>query len=190
MPATPTILDRLRQATAVAHQRLEEQLDLLRPPPCRHHLNGVLHGFHRFHAAWEPKVEAMLGAAFVPRRRLHLLQADRAAFGMDKAPAPPLALNLFSTPAGAWGSLYVMEGSTLGGAIIAKTLAGMDGPAPSGIGYFSPYGRRTAAMWRSFRSDLLQVSRPETDADMIDAACRTFACLTTLLPARPALPRP
>jgi heme oxygenase len=182
--AAPTVLDRLRQETAPAHARLERRLDLLARPFCRDHLLGVLRGFHRFHAAWEPLMAALLGDVFTPRRRLHLVRADLRALGeaaiSHEGPAP----RLFASEAGAWGSLYVMEGSTLGGALIAQALAGVEGLPDRGIRYFSPYGRNTAAMWRDFRAGLLAASRPATERETIDAALATFALLGDWLPER------
>jgi heme oxygenase len=184
MAAMPTILDRLRHETATAHARLEQQLDLLSPPLSRQHFQEVLRGFHGFHAAWEPRMEAALGGWFTPRRRLHLIRRDLEALGgADDLPPPP-ALELFSAQAGAWGSLYVVEGSTLGGALISKHLAGASWVPPAGLRYFSPYGRQTAVMWKSFRAELLRSSQPATDKEMIDAALATFAALSRCLPTR------
>jgi heme oxygenase len=182
--AAPNILDRLRQETRPAHARLERRLDLLARPFCRDHLLDVLRGFHRFHAAWEPPMEALLGDLFTPRRRLHLVQADLRALGETDVPRTEPALQLFASAAGAWGSLYVMEGSTLGGALIARALAGVEGLPEEGIRYFSPYGRKTAAMWRDFCAGLLAASRLETERETIDAALATSALLEDRLPER------
>lgn len=183
--AAPTVLDRLRQETRPAHDRLERRLDLLARPCSRDHLLDVLRGFRDFHAAWEPPMEALLGGLFAPRRRLHLVQADLTALGETGVPrtmpAPPA---MPATAAAAWGSLYVMEGSTLGGALIARALAGMEGLPPGGIRYFSPYGRNTGAMWRAFCAGLLAASRPETERETVDAALATFALLEARLPER------
>ena len=51
----------------------------------------------------------------------------------------------------ALGSLYVMEGSTLGGAVITKALRHAAWLPPGGFRYFNPYGAETGRMWRRFQ---------------------------------------
>ena len=68
-----------------------------------------------------------------PRRRLHLLEADLAVLGssaraVDALQACPVPL--LHDAAEALGSLYVIEGSTLGGRIIQRNVErclGFDG---------------------------------------------------------------
>ncbi|WP_051328607.1 biliverdin-producing heme oxygenase [Geminicoccus roseus] len=181
-PAPPAFLERLRRATAPAHEKLEQRLDLLHRPPGHDDLLALLRGFHGFHAVWEPQVEAELGAAyFLPRRRLPLLQADLEALGDPGGPPPRPVLDLFDSAPGAWGSAYVLEGSTLGGALIARALAGREG-LPARLRYFSPHGRRTAAMWAAFRADMLRSVPPEAEALAIASAQATFQALAGWLP--------
>jgi heme oxygenase (biliverdin-IX-beta and delta-forming) len=94
-----------------------------------------------------------------------LLAADLAALGvsmptLEALPVCPLV------PLGddveALGSLYVMEGSTLGGRIIRRNVErclGDDGRAS--CSYFNGYGSETSAMWLSFLARLAK--RPTGD---------------------------
>lgn len=152
---------RLRRETAAAHERLETDLDLLADPsPAR--LRGVLGRFLGFHRTWEAAVAPLIAsetgddpAWFVPRRRTDALEHDLALLHVAPAeiaalPAPPVLPWLADADA-AWGSLYVMEGSTLGGQVIARALRehGVEG-----LLYFDGRGREAGPMWRDLRTRL------------------------------------
>lgn len=120
-----------------------------------------------------------------PRRRMHLLAADLAVLGaspfaVDALPSCPVPL--LGNAAAALGSLYVMEGSTLGGRIIERHVErrlGFD--HLSGCSYFAGYGARTGAMWRAFLARLELA--PLGDAAGIAAgAVATFERLAEWLP--------
>jgi heme oxygenase len=129
-------------------------------------------------------VEAVLGERFRPRRRLALLTADLRL--MDDRDGPPPRPDLAPLPdeASAWGSLYVLEGSTLGGAVIAKSLARSGVPGLAGLGYFNPHGRRTMASWQAFRMELIAAVTPGGEPAALAAARATFVRLIEWLPTR------
>jgi heme oxygenase len=81
--------------------------------------------------------------------------------------------------ASALGSLYVMEGSTLGGRIIEKNLLLRLRLLPeTGGSYFAGYGKRTGQMWRDFLNRL--ATAPLTDVAQIKiGASATFDALTS-----------
>ena len=182
------LLDRLRSATGDAHAALERALDLLQPPLRRERFASVLEGFLVFHRAWEPRVAALLDddALLVPRRRVALIERDLEALG-SQAPASgrrAFDLGYLQSASAAWGSLYVLEGSTLGGQVISKALRGAPWAPEGGLAYFNPFGRRTAAMWAMFRT-ALEASSPELDAEVAArGACATFQTLQTGLAPR------
>ena len=139
---------------------------------------------HDFHCAWEPEIARTLDdPAFVqPRLKLHLLVDDLARLGaaqIEPGQLPrPSPLRLEST-AGALGSMYVLEGSTLGGKLIARQVAAAIGHIPS---YHDAYGSRTGSMWHSFQAHLeSEVSASQADTAIM-AARATFSwlgdCLT------------
>ena len=116
----------------------------------------MLARFHGLHAAWEPAVAARPGFAAIvaDRARLLHLRADLLALGLapaevDALPTCPEAAALAGTDAGAWGSLYVMEGSTLGGKMIARALAEAPWLPPGGLTYFDARGAQTGRLWRA-----------------------------------------
>lgn len=77
----------------------------------------------------------------------------------------------------AFGSLYVMEGSTLGGKMIykvVKELLGLD--EQNGLSFFYGYGAETGNKWKIFQQSLLKLSSEHTNTDdqIIDSANHTF----------------
>ncbi len=184
----------LRHATRARHDRIDRLMDLRRlGEPARY--GRILQAFDAFVGPWERAVAAALPEACLPwlrqRSRHAFLRQDLRALGLPparyEAPVPRLA-----NAAAAWGSLYVMEGSALGGQVITRSLAhgGLD--ARRGAAYFHGWGEATGAMWREFRERLEeQLAGSERVQAACDGACRTFDALTALLESqlheRPAL---
>ena len=73
----------------------------------------------------------------------------------------------------ALGALYVLEGSTLGGRIIADMIARRLGLLTS-LEFFDSYGDETQNMWRSFKDFLNKPRTAEQQTKIIDAAKDTF----------------
>ncbi len=168
----PALSERLRRDTAHAHAALEAELDLLRDLS-RPRLVRVLRGFAGFHAGWEPAVGRLLDdpGLWEPRRRLPALHADLARLGAARPEAAWPAPGWLNGRAAAWGSLYVMEGSTLGGQLIGRAVraAGVDG-----LRYFDGRGGEAGPLWRELRRRL----DAEPDADAVSAAAvATFDAL-------------
>jgi heme oxygenase len=174
----------LRAATDRAHQELELSLDLLGREPDRQRFRRVLERFYGFHAVWEQAIREReeLRAFQEPRTRLPHLERDLAALGLPTAklvdlPRCAAARDLANGLPQAIGSIYVMEGSTLGGQVIARALSGLDWVPPGGLAYFQPYGDRTGAMWRAFRAWADEMVPPQDHALAAAGAQRTFALL-------------
>lgn len=205
MTAASPVLAALRQATAESHRRIEGVASL----PTLGSLEGLaraLTAFSAFHDAWEPAAQAALppaDAAWLRARSRHAwLQQDLRALAAAGAPLPPpaalpVALQL-PDAAAAWGSVYVMEGSTLGGQLIARHLREALGLTPdTGARYHAGHGPRTAALWRDC-CDRLQAALGADAAACqraCDAAVHTFDALAAVMqqllhgqPAGPARP--
>jgi heme oxygenase (biliverdin-IX-beta and delta-forming) len=179
------LMTTLRARTAEAHRRLEHDLDLLREPLDRDRFLELLKRFHGFHAVWEAKVGRMLGkdgAFLAPRQRAHRLTQDLQALGLSdreiaELPLCLAAARLVRTREAAIGSLYVLEGSTLGGQIISRHLASAPWLPPEGIGYFDPYGPATGTMWRQFRGWAEMAASNENVPVIVASAVATFDVL-------------
>ena len=84
----------------------------------------------------------------------------------------PLIDPITNVPA-AMGTLYVLEGSTMGGRLIAAKLKTRDFVKPGSLHFFEHYGAESHRYWQSFVRALDQIAEPD-HAAVIRAAQRTF----------------
>ncbi len=158
---------RLRLETRDAHDKIEANPQfarLMAPDLTREEYRALLARLFGHHAPAEAALaEAMhlLPAALaLPRRlsRTALLAADLAALGFSpsRVEALPRCVGItIRNREQAWGLLYVLEGSSLGGQVIARHLAGLLELGPgTGAGGLVPHGNETGQLWRGFKSML------------------------------------
>lgn len=160
------------------------------------HYRSCLRCLHAFHAVWEPAVWRTVGvAAAVPdgdaRRKLPLIARDMSALDV-----PPVLMPVPPTPrldcAAALGALYVLEGASLGGRVIARQVARDLALTPdTGLAFFHGYGDKTGEMWNAFGTALdAWVARNGLATDVIAGASAAFAALEhwfTVAPPRAEL---
>lgn len=72
------------------------------------------------------------------------------------------------------GALYVFEGSTLGGAIIAKQLAKNETLSGLDFNFYNCYGPMIGKLWKDFLDHLTQITDEERVNEAITAAQETF----------------
>ena len=145
----PSILIRLRDATREAHERLETRLDLLAALSRPEARPGIAARFLAHHRAEEadlaPWLEPIKGLSFADRLRSDGIARDLVELGglevAAQEPFPPTSLGE------ALGRFYVVEGSTLGGRVIAKALHAR-GEDLRGLSFFDPYGRLAGDRWQ------------------------------------------
>ena len=186
-----TLHARLRTETRDAHDRIEAAFDLdanLASPEAYAALLGRLHAFHSgFEAAAEPWFAGTpLARCF---GRAALLQQDLTALGAT--PPPPWPIAACASRAEALGGLYVLEGSLLGGVVIARDVErrlGL-GPETGGNAFFAGHGRDTARTWRAFCDDLEALAEPGEDEHVLKAADATYASMQECLAGQAATPR-
>jgi heme oxygenase len=164
-----------------------EDLTLDRYVACLQQIHGIV-------SAWETAAHhaaetaaPWLQSLLADRRREPLLRRDLSFF------ASPIDLNhplLPATPdaASLLGAMYVMEGSTLGGQLIARhverVLPLSDG---NGSEFFRGHRDQTGPMWKEF-CEVLQTRVPESDTPaVIDAAKKMFAAFGTWMRQIPTL---
>jgi heme oxygenase len=189
-PVENGVRQALRAGTAQAHRELEAKLDLISRVSDRQRFLEVLERFLGFHLVWERAIgqHAALRCLHESRSRLPHLRRDLSALGRTHAEqaAAPLcaaAAALAEQPGEAIGSLYVMEGSTLGGQVIGRALAQAGWAPPGGLTYFNPYQARTGEMWRAFGAWAeANVAEDQWQA-AVTGANRTFAVLRSWMPA-------
>ncbi len=179
-----TFLERLKAETGPAHERIEREIRLPERLSSREAYRGLLRRFYGFHNVWEPEAQRSLAdpSFFDRRRKTHLLVRDLRALGMEDAAIEKLPLchpvPLMPTRAAALGSMYVVEGSTLGGAVISKEIERALGlGVQSGCAYFRSYGADVGRMWTSFRAHLLAHASSRDENEIIAVAIATFETL-------------
>lgn len=173
----------LRRATRERHERIDRVMDLRRMQD-REHYGRILQAFDAFLAPWEDAVAQALPAQWDGwlrhRSRRAFLQQDLHALALPALDAQVRTPRLHGA-AEAWGSLYVIEGSALGGQAITRALAHYGLQPASGAAYFHGWGVATATMWQEFRTRLQAELAQPAWAAACDAACQTFDALTALL---------
>ena len=124
-PAASRAINRLRQETRSAHGELDETLHLIDRLSARQQRPAVLAGYHRFHVRAEAAIAPFLGEIadldFSARRRSPLIAEGISILGQQMLPDPSTGLDI-RTRDEAFGALYVLEGSSLGGRVILKEL--------------------------------------------------------------------
>ncbi|WP_294197344.1 biliverdin-producing heme oxygenase [uncultured Sphingomonas sp.] len=157
----------LRDATGAAHERVDAAFgahDLSSP--------DAYHRFLSAHARALPAAERVMAALPFARTlplRAPLLEADLADLG---APLPaPMAFTPGEDDATLWGVLYVVEGSRLGGALLARQV-------PSHMPHAYLGAVHAPGQWRAIRAALDQAAAGRDaawNARMIAGALATFA---------------
>lgn len=188
----------LRKAAAQAHAALEDAFDLETVMSGPQQARRVLERFYGFHVVWEAALARSDLAGFAAARsRLPHLRADLEALGglapgdlaqgglaehdLAALPRCEAAARLPATRAGGVGSLYVMEGSTLGGQVISRALAAADWTPAAGLTYFNPYGPDTGPQWRAFMDWASEAAANDDPQAVADRANETFALLQAWL---------
>lgn len=185
----------VRAQTQPAHQAAEDRFALssrLVDLASYGALLVCLHGFYR--RTEQALVRLSLWAELSPtldiagRVRVPLLERDLAALGLGVPVgpgAPAASLPAVSLPS-ALGQLYVLEGSALGGAIIARQARLRLGPQVP-VAFFSSAGRsQLGADWRALQAALDRFGAnagPAGQAELVAAAVATFTDLQACLSA-------
>ncbi len=124
-------------------------------------------------AAW-----VTLGLDHTKRRKSERLVADLCELDLipPKATLPDELADL--TELEFLGTLYVLEGSSLGGTIISREVRNKWGSSVP-TGYFNPYGLETGRMWREFKGAMDGLSTsPDSANSVVEGACVLFNLMT------------
>lgn len=184
----PDMRGRLRVATAEAHERMHGHPGFAAAasgeitPSAYRDLLTRLYGFQApFEAAAERAPRELRDAIdMAARAKTTLIAADLAALGfagrLEDLPRCE-TLPEWGDEAEWLGALYVTEGSTLGGAQIAKALARSPHPETrEARRFFLAYGEKRGQMWRSLLDRLETLADDEAaDSRSRLAAATTFA---------------
>ncbi len=169
------LLALLRRRTRDAHHRLDAALDFRSPGAFSlSRYAALLRATLRIVGPLEQSLSAWLPPLPGPVRAT-CLRADLAALGHAEGGAA-VAATMPRSLAEAYGSAYVLEGSSLGGLLLASMVT-RDLGAQVPTSYLTLRGGGTAAAWRSFlhRLQAFGLASGERDhAAAAAAAVRTF----------------
>lgn len=118
--------------------------------------------------------------------RLPAILQDLAGQGADALALRPAGPRSFAASA-ALGGIYVLEGSTLGGRVIAKHLRRCLGADLGPATFLDFHGERASQVWKGFTSGLDRLTAPgRLDPDeAVAGAVTAFGCVLETLRAEP-----
>ena len=126
--------------------------------------------------AFSPEIAEKLNLE--KRRKLSLIEKDLSSLDIEKSELqnhPDI-----KNEAEAFGFLYVMEGSTLGGNVIAKQLSKNPEFQNISFNYFNCYGDETGFLWKNFKETLDESSSENQYEDVLNGANKAFEFLLGL----------
>jgi heme oxygenase len=204
-----TLMERLRSETRAQHVATEAipfSASILDGTLSRAAYADQLAAYLPVHRAIESAVaegrhQALSAVWTADMTRTPLLEADLEALGgaphQSRATREGHAMAAWidelavGDPVAVLGVLYVMEGSTLGGALLRRHIADAFGLTDAGLHYYSPYGTGPKPHWMAFSTRMNEAAISDADADrIVAAAAETFErigrILTSLSEPRPA----
>jgi len=140
--ATASLREALRSSTAAAHAALDQSLAPAGVRWTRERYVAFLQGTLAVVSAAEPAVAAVLPdfASCHEPTRTKRLRDDLVALGVEVLAPPSAAFPRLASAAAAWGVAYVLEGSQLGGRVIAGQVADALHVGDEALHYLRPAG--------------------------------------------------
>jgi heme oxygenase len=188
-----SFLAKLKSETTECHVSLEKSLDLLRRVETKDAYRTLLARFLTIYEPLEKNLaEAVewsrMGWEFSKRLKTPWLQDDLLALELSAAQIDALPRCEQLPPCDSFGAvvgcLYVIEGSTLGGQMLAQQFHQMLGITPENGGrFFQGYGEATIVQWREFRTwaEAQAVADSSVEEPAILAARATFEAFSRWL---------
>ncbi len=195
------ILQLLKDVTHESHAALELQMPLLDAdlrPTAYQHMVQKLYTFHKpleILLLSSPSF-ADIGIEYAERAKTARLARDLEALGLRASDIEQMPLCDTLPPlekqSHIWGCLYVLEGATLGGQIVARHLqASLKLTPETGASYFSGYGVQTGPRWKAFCTLLTAyAARVDDTSDIIAGANATYATLSAWMYVADGAPAP
>jgi len=169
-----TLQERLRAGTSDLHAAIERAMGLPESMGSRRDYADLLQRFYDIHSAVETRWAApgwarawlSAGIDLEQHRRAHLLATDLVALG-DAAPTAIVVrrLPVLATWGAGLGSLYVLEGSSLGGRVLGPAIRAALGPVPTS--FLDGAGRGEPHPWRSVARALARFEGDGGDGDEV-----------------------
>lgn len=151
------ITEILKKNTAKYHDEIEQKLasnKLFEGTFNQDNYFKMLNVNYQFIQALEPQIKGLLSEQdldFLNKinlNKLELLEKDLVELNLKIS--SPVEIELLKNREEALGALYVIEGSMLGGMVIAKQLKKYPELEQAGFNYFGHYGQDIGSIWKSF----------------------------------------
>lgn len=159
------LLEKLKEDTRPLHDQVEETMEsrlILNKDFSITQYVQLLQRLKAAHDALEPAILDFEGISSHPQLEAKHRLSKRHALVMDlfllngKGEAK-IAKSTFQNEQQAWGAMYVLEGSTLGGAMIHKHLQSLGWDTPA-FNFYSYYGKETGSKWKTFKQVITALS--------------------------------
>ncbi|MFD2147727.1 biliverdin-producing heme oxygenase [Mucilaginibacter antarcticus] len=175
--------EKLKEVTLANHQQTEKILvGKLKSMRSVQDYITILSSFYGYFGGLEKQIERYLNpsnmADYEERRKTAAIADDiKVLGGTVPAVATGDELPRIENCLQAFGALYVIEGSTLGGQIISKMIQNhLPIQNGAGLSFFNGYGDNMQQMWTSFKELLNKAAMTPADEEtMAEAANQTFA---------------
>jgi len=188
------ILERLKTETRPYHDRIEEvgfSNQIMSGQLTLDEYKMLVINNYRMHKLVEgkmaqmPEVTALEGLDFESRKKTALLAKDLTDLGLNPDDYTTEGMNIdLSDFHKAMGVYYVLEGSTLGGSVIARKLATNPNLANEGLtdfNFYGCYGDMVGPRWKAFQQVLLNVATDTAAEDkMVAGASAAFETMTEM----------
>ncbi len=201
-PIRQPVLDRLRRGTADIHAHLDESLPLTSPTLDPATYLAILSGFHAIQTAADralaPHAQDLAAYGYDVHSRHESAWLDHdfewwGSRGADVALVTAATFPEVASTADAFGWVYVLEGSTLGGQVILRHVARtLQLDPPDGCRYFVSHGDDVGPRWRrtcqsidAFAAAGSGDASEENTQSMVRAARELFSSIDTILNQAP-----
>lgn len=180
------VIPALRAATRQAHEELESALEPETLCSSLERYTSFLGALHGFHAVSDAQLDGFLLPGVAPGpKRSELLAADLRGLGVDPSMLPTMpGLPDLSADGAPHGLIYVVEGSALGGVVLAKIVHRQLGLTAADGASFLVSGGAMPGRWGQVKAALER----EVDGARLGAAERaavgTFDALSQWMHAR------
>ena len=185
-----SLLQALRTATGAAHAQVESRLALTGEHCSVTQYAALLRALfavvepseHAIHEYLRDHVDLQRGIVGLPLSRTERLRQDLDRLGAT-TDGPPTPVPVIASAAQAFGAAYVLQGSLLGGAVIARALRARLGLASDTMTYLRLYDDGLGQAWREFTQALEAFGRTNPSAwpAVINSARATFHAVDSAL---------
>jgi heme oxygenase len=174
--------EKLKSYTQSNHQQLEKTLiGKMRNIQTKTQYIDLLQLFYNYFEGIEAQISQYIGAEqledYLERRKTNMLVNDIEALGGSvKRIIEVEDLPKYENQLQAFGALYVLEGSTLGGSHISKMIRKqLQQHDDLGLSFFNSYGDQTEFMWHKFKAALdMQAQNESQQVVILQSADETF----------------